>query len=334
MSKENVNGIDVRNCDIVQDLLPLYYDDACSKASRTMVEEHLAKCSECRRVYDELKNDDIDSIIKAESKGILERHEKRERNAAYKAGVIIAGLLLIPVLITFIVGLASGIGLDVFAIVTASMLLVAAITVVPLMSKQKRFVKCILTGVLALLMIFFFVDRMQGQGEFILWSVPTVFGLSVAFFPFVIRGIELPPVLADKKALITMLWDTLWLYLTIVEVCGHSGDMDGMKVGCIVSTVVMAAVWICFVVARYLKTNVLVKSGIILMVCGLWTAFSNDVCRWIIEGTRQLTIRHVDFADWNNDMSINANVYVLTLIVCAVAGAALTAAGIVRTKKN
>ena len=67
---------------------------------------------------------------------MLERHEKSEKTAAYKAGVIIAGLLLIPILITFIVGLVGGVGLDVSAVVTASMLLVAALTVVPLVSKR------------------------------------------------------------------------------------------------------------------------------------------------------------------------------------------------------
>ena len=164
----------IDKCDIVQDLLPLYYDDACSPASRKMVEAHLAECEKCRCTYEDLKNDTLDEILKEDSRGVLERHEKSEKTAAYKAGVIIAGLLLIPILITFIVGLAGGVGLDVSAVVTASMLLVAAFTVVPLISKERRLVKCILTGVIAILLIYFFVDRMNGQGEFILWTVPTI----------------------------------------------------------------------------------------------------------------------------------------------------------------
>ena len=31
-------------CDIVQDLLPLYYDHACSLASCQLVEQHLTDC--------------------------------------------------------------------------------------------------------------------------------------------------------------------------------------------------------------------------------------------------------------------------------------------------
>ena len=196
-------------CNIVQDLLPLYYDDVCSPSSKRLVEKHLKTCEKCQNTYNELKNDSIDSMIKKEADSVLKQHEKKEKSAAYKTGVIIAGLLLIPILITFIVCLSNGGGLNTFAVVTASMLLVAAMTVVPLMAQQKKLTKCIICGVFALLLIFFFVDRMYSSNEFMLWSVPTIFGLSIVLFPFVIRGIELPPALSDKKALITMRWSTV-----------------------------------------------------------------------------------------------------------------------------
>lgn len=38
----------VHNCDVVQDLLPLYIDDVCSGASLKMVQEHLNECEKCR----------------------------------------------------------------------------------------------------------------------------------------------------------------------------------------------------------------------------------------------------------------------------------------------
>lgn len=187
-------------CDIVQDLLPLYYDHACSPASCELVRQHLADCADCEKIYEDLANHTIDNVIETESREILERHAKKERNLAYKAGIVIAALLLVPILITFIVSMAGGSGLGVFSVVTASMMLVAALTVVPLISSQKRLMKCILCGVGALLLILFFVNAMNGGGEFFFWSVPTVFGLSVVFFPLVIREMTLPPVLSDKKS--------------------------------------------------------------------------------------------------------------------------------------
>ena len=44
-----------KECDIVQDLLPLYYDNACSEESRRFVEKHLPGCNDCQKMYNELK---------------------------------------------------------------------------------------------------------------------------------------------------------------------------------------------------------------------------------------------------------------------------------------
>lgn len=40
------------NCNVIQDLLPLYIDACCSKESAELLEEHLKSCSECRKVYE------------------------------------------------------------------------------------------------------------------------------------------------------------------------------------------------------------------------------------------------------------------------------------------
>ena len=319
-------------CDIVQDLLPLYYDHACSPASCELVRQHLADCADCEKIYEDLANHTIDNVIETESCEILERHAKKERNLAYKAGIVIAALLLVPILITFIVSMAGGSGLGVFSVVTASMMLVAALTVVPLISSQKRLMKCILCGVGALLLILFFVNAMNGGGEFFFWSVPTVFGLSVVFFPLAIREMTLPPVLSDKKALIIMIWDTLWLYLTIFTVSYRSGS-GSLKTGCIVATVLMIGVWLFFLIIRYLPVNGFIKGGLCTLLCSIWITFSNDVCSYLLYDTRQLTIRHANFSTWTTDLNVNANVYVILLVAGILISALLIGIGIVKKKK-
>ncbi len=328
-----MNRNDFNECEIVQDLLPLYFDDACNPVSKELVKQHLSTCEACRKIYEELKNDTIDSVIKKESAGVLARHAKKERNAAYKAGAIIALLLMIPIVITFIIEMTNGGGLGVFSVLVASMLLVAALTVVPLMSQEKRLVKSIMVGVLALLLIMFFVDRMNGGGEFILWSVPTIFGLSIVLFPLVIQNVTLPITLTDKKALLTMVWDTLWLYLTIFEVCIHFGDTEGMQIGFIVATVMMTGVWLVFVIARYLKVNMWIKAGIITSIVSIWTAFSNDVCAYFIEHKSQLTILYADFSNWENNFCFNANTFVLVLLFGGIASILCILVGLLK-KKN
>lgn len=43
------------NCEIILDLLPLYHDNACSQASRALVEDHVAACEACRAQLDDLE---------------------------------------------------------------------------------------------------------------------------------------------------------------------------------------------------------------------------------------------------------------------------------------
>ncbi len=51
MNNTKKNNID---CDIVCDLLPLYYDNVVSETTSAAVEEHLKECEECSREYDSL----------------------------------------------------------------------------------------------------------------------------------------------------------------------------------------------------------------------------------------------------------------------------------------
>ena len=265
---------------------------------------------------------------------ILERHAKKERNAAYKAGVVIAAILLLPIVITFIVQLATGMGLGVFSVVTASMMLVAALTVVPLMSTNNRLLKCILAGVASLMLILFFVDRMNGGGNFLFWAIPTVFGISIVLFPIVICLVSLPPVLSDKKALITMTWDTLWLFLTMFIVYYHSG-FTGMKDGYTVAVVLMLGVWLVFLVIRYLPVHGLMRAGISTIISVLWVVFADDFLEFILYKRKVLTISHMNLSDWSTALSINGNIFFITLMSgCAIGLVLIGIGALLMRKKN
>lgn len=45
------------SCEIIKDLLPLYYDEVCSSESKKLLEEHLAKCSSCKTELDRIRVD-------------------------------------------------------------------------------------------------------------------------------------------------------------------------------------------------------------------------------------------------------------------------------------
>ncbi len=43
-------------CNVIRDLIPLYYDKICSEESAAIVKEHLEECNDCREYYEELCN--------------------------------------------------------------------------------------------------------------------------------------------------------------------------------------------------------------------------------------------------------------------------------------
>ncbi|MDD4850418.1 MAG: zf-HC2 domain-containing protein [Gemmiger sp.] len=42
------------SCELIRDLLPLYYDGICSDTTKKIVEEHLAECSECSLILEKM----------------------------------------------------------------------------------------------------------------------------------------------------------------------------------------------------------------------------------------------------------------------------------------
>ena len=45
------------SCNVIEDLLPLYVDEAASEDSRQLVEEHLKGCPSCRKMLEEIKKE-------------------------------------------------------------------------------------------------------------------------------------------------------------------------------------------------------------------------------------------------------------------------------------
>lgn len=45
------------NCNIANDLMPLYVDDVLSEDSREMLEEHISGCQSCREILKEMRSD-------------------------------------------------------------------------------------------------------------------------------------------------------------------------------------------------------------------------------------------------------------------------------------
>lgn len=212
-------------CGIVRDLIPLYRDGVCGAESREIVEEHLRECAECRSISERLNDTTIERTLSAESASVLGNHEKKERRNAVTAGMIVSGIFMIPVIVCLICNLAVGHALDWFFIVLTALLTAASVIVVPLLTRERRFTKTVLCSV-ASLMLLLLTCCLYSRGDwFFVAAVPIIFGLSVIFLPFIIRELPLPPALKNRKALTVVLWDVLWLLLTLLACCLYANGV-------------------------------------------------------------------------------------------------------------
>lgn len=269
------------SCDVIQDIIPLYHDKVCSDKSREYVEEHIKTCADCNRILKLLRENAFDSQIDNEKQKVLAHHAKKEKTAAMKTGMIIAAILLLPIVITLILTIPGYADWKVNAVLIASMLLTAGLTVVPLISKTKKLSKTIIFSTLALLLVIFFVEMLYYTGgilEFCEIAFSVIFGISVLFFPVIIRQAELPEILKNKKALLTMLWDTLWFYLMIFTFA--IAYQDAFKDLLLIGTFGMILVWTIFAAARYLKFNYVFKAGIMIVIIDAWL-YIGTIMGWV-----------------------------------------------------
>lgn len=56
------------NCDIVEDLLPLYCDEVCSEESKKIIDEHLKECGCCKEKFDLLNTDFVLADVSPDEK--------------------------------------------------------------------------------------------------------------------------------------------------------------------------------------------------------------------------------------------------------------------------
>ena len=96
------------SCEIIKDLLPLYYDGVCSKESMAMVEEHLAECDNCKAEL--LSIGEIipvhgmeQNLNEAETLKKLSKKWRRGKMKSFLRGVLIAIAVVAILLLLYII---------------------------------------------------------------------------------------------------------------------------------------------------------------------------------------------------------------------------------------
>lgn len=92
-------------CNLIRDLLPLYYDEVCSKESRNAVEEHLGECEDCRQYYKYMKSAEVvENVVYDDEKErkkaeFLKSVKKKVVIAIAAISIIIAVIIAVPIII-------------------------------------------------------------------------------------------------------------------------------------------------------------------------------------------------------------------------------------------
>ena len=182
-----------KECQIIRDLLPLYADDACSEASREVIDEHLKDCPDCAAFLEQIGATEAESDLRDEAALIIKRQARRFRRRSAAAGSAVSGLLLVPILVCLIINLSHGFALGWFYVVMASLLVAASLIAVPIMVRQDKLFWTF-CAFCASLMVLLAVTCLYTHGDwFFVTASAVLFGLSVVFLPFVIRARPLRP---------------------------------------------------------------------------------------------------------------------------------------------
>ena len=81
------------NCDLINDLLPLYADNVCSEESKAAVAEHISGCEKCRTQLEKMGRPI--SVNPAEDIAVMKRIKKRIRIEKIVIGASVAIVLII-----------------------------------------------------------------------------------------------------------------------------------------------------------------------------------------------------------------------------------------------
>lgn len=262
------------SCDVVQDLLPLYVDGVCSADSRQLVEAHLNDCADCRAMLADLQESEAEAAFHADAKAVIGAHNKRQSKTALALGLLISVFLTGLMGVMMYVTLKGWSDWQTTATVGASLLFLAGLTAVPLLSSSKRLTKAIVFSTIALILVILCEEAFFGEEsglETLQIIVATIFAISLFAFPLVVRQADLPEPLCHHKLVLTMLWDSLWFMLMMLLLAADAPSEMGFVMAATLSLVAVA--WLVALAVRYLRVHWLTKCGITVMLLALWTAF-------------------------------------------------------------
>ena len=317
---------------MIRDLLPLYKDQACSKASADIVEEHLTECADCTKLLEDMSSFNIEDAIVKERNEVIGTQAKYFKRRSALVGTIIGAVLTLPILICLIVDLAAGSGLSWFFIVLTAMFIPISLIVVPLMVPENKLLWTIASFTVSLMALLGVCCIHSGGSWFLTAALPTLFGLSVVFTPFVVRSKPVAKKLGNNKMLTVLGVYTLSYAIMMIWLGIQSEDKaQFFRVTAATSVPVIAYMWGMFALIRLPKWNGWFKAAACVLFSAVFYFFSDAVVMAILGMKPELPKLMFDFTTMTN---INASVCWIVLIAGAAIAAVLALIGMTRNNRR
>ena len=320
------------SCDIISDLLPLYYDDVCSQSSRKLVEEHLEECEKCKQMLSLFGQSAIEDNLLQERDDIIERHAQKIKQQFLLTGVRTASVVMIPVLVQLIVHLVTGYAFDWLFIALAALITLISMKIVPFVFEEgnepfklKRF------SVSFVLLLLTLAASLRGEVLFFA-VVPLLIGLLVILLLYLVKRKELSRFERRRGWLITFVMDGILVYVIVVSIRFYGMNFNWWA-GCLLMLVCLMLPWVVFNLARHVKADAFVRTGVYMIFGGLFLSLIESVSVWLARGVLRFAFLGADLAVWSNDAVASANIFLLSIVACCVVGGVLIGVGLVRRSR-
>ncbi len=300
-------------CDIIQDLIPLYVDDICSEKSKEIVTEHITECDVCSHMVTELKKNELTNQLSCEKEQVLSTHAKKERRRTTTVGLVFAGILMIPLIVCLICNLATNHGLSWFFIVLTSHMILASLTVVPLLASKNRFLWATGAFLFSLTALLLTISILTHGDWFFIAVIPSVFGTLMLLLPLIMVKLPLSDNWKKHKALLGCIFETISLF-AILFTCGiYTKEPGFFKVSMTITGYCLILPYVIIVIANYIPMRGFQKAALISFVSGIHLAFINDVVDYSIGIFHELSLLHPDFVNWSPESSKGNSGWILII---------------------
>lgn len=211
------------DCDVIRDLLPLYADDACSKKSRELVEEHLQECPTCSDLLHKLQETEIEEDLRNEKNAVIQYGAKRFKRRSAAVGSAVSGSFMIPVLVCLYISFVFGTSLSWVFIVLAALCVAASLIAVPLMVPEDKLFWTFCAFCVSLIFLLGVICLCTHGNWFWIASSATLFGLAVLFLPFLVKARPVQKLIGNSNKLLIVLGLDTALFVNMMTTISSYG---------------------------------------------------------------------------------------------------------------